>query len=230
MQHWTLQQVIDALRAIKEKGWIRANREHNTWIWKTLEDHLGITENNIDLPDFWVMELKSQRRATKSMITLFTRKPEWTTNQEILTKFWYPDKEHPDINVLHQTLCRSKNAQWFYILQEDDKILIYKNDEVIGYYSTELLLEKAKAKIWDWIILVIADERKVGDFTEFRYEEAYLLDWLSTEKLLSEVLYDIRMWAYKSGPKKWKPHDHWSGFRIKQASIPMIFNVYRKIL
>lgn len=230
MQHWTLDEIIQALRAIKAKWWIPANREHNTWIGKTLEDHLGIKENNIDLPDFGVLELKSQRRSTGSMITLFTRKPEWTTNQEILTKFWYPDKEHPDVNVLHQTIGRTKNAQGFYLKRDDEKIIIYRGDDIVGYYSIDLLVGKAKEKIWDWIILVIADERKNNWITEFKYEEAYLIDWLKVDSLLNEALYDIRMWAYKSGPKKGKPHDHWSGFRIRKSSIPVIFDVYRQIL
>jgi len=44
-----------------KKGWIKSERKHDTGIGQTLEHHLGMTENNISLPDFGKMELKSQR-------------------------------------------------------------------------------------------------------------------------------------------------------------------------
>jgi len=76
MQKRTITQIKKALKKLSEKGWIKSNRLHNTGIGKTLEDYLGITENNIALPDFGVMELKSQRTGTASMMTLFTKKPD----------------------------------------------------------------------------------------------------------------------------------------------------------
>ena len=52
MQKRTLSQIKKDLKELSEKGWIKSNRTHNTGIGKTLEDYLGITENNIALPDF----------------------------------------------------------------------------------------------------------------------------------------------------------------------------------
>ena len=89
---------------VKSKGFIESHRTHNTGIGKTLEDYLGITENNIALPDFGVMELKSQRINTISMMTLFTKSPEGITNSEIRKRFGYPDPEFPKIKILHQTI------------------------------------------------------------------------------------------------------------------------------
>ena len=56
MQKRTIIHIKKALKELSEKGWIKSNRLHNTGIGKTLEDYLGITENNIALPDFGVME------------------------------------------------------------------------------------------------------------------------------------------------------------------------------
>ena len=67
MQKRTLTQIKKDLKELSEKGWIKSNRKHNTGIGKTLEDYLGITENNIALPNFDVMELRSQRINTISM-------------------------------------------------------------------------------------------------------------------------------------------------------------------
>jgi len=57
----TIKKLKERLREIKAMGFIKSHRAHDTGIGKTLEDYLHITENNIALPDFGKMELKSQR-------------------------------------------------------------------------------------------------------------------------------------------------------------------------
>src|SRR3989339_2187904 len=104
MKKWTLAKIKKELTTLKELGWIKSNRKHNTGIGKTLEDYLKIKENNIALPNFGIMELKSQRINTISMMTLFTKSPEGITNSEIRKRFGYPDKEFPKIKILHQTI------------------------------------------------------------------------------------------------------------------------------
>ncbi|MFH1732344.1 MAG: MvaI/BcnI family restriction endonuclease [Planctomycetota bacterium] len=57
---------------IKQKGYVRSARRGPTGVGKTLEDLLGIDENNIALPDMGTVELKAHRSGCQSMITLFT--------------------------------------------------------------------------------------------------------------------------------------------------------------
>ena len=47
---------------IKSMGYVPSHRKGPTGIGKTLEDLLGITENNIPGPDFSNYELKSGRK------------------------------------------------------------------------------------------------------------------------------------------------------------------------
>lgn len=49
---YTLEDFIREYRKIKEMGWIRTHRAGPTGVGKTLEDLLGIEENNHDAPDF----------------------------------------------------------------------------------------------------------------------------------------------------------------------------------
>ena len=150
MQKRTLTQIKKALQKLSEKGWIKSNRLHNTGIGKTLEDYLGITENNIALPDFGVMELKSQRLKTLSMMTLFTKSPEGITNAEIRKRFGYPDPEFPKIKILHQTISGGKrNGMGFQatIDEKQGKLLILKKGKLLGYYSLTFLRQKAVEKI-----------------------------------------------------------------------------------
>jgi hypothetical protein len=53
---------IERLKKIKAMGWIKTHRAGPTGIGKTLEDLLGIDENNIAGPDHKLFELKSARK------------------------------------------------------------------------------------------------------------------------------------------------------------------------
>ncbi len=75
MASFTRNQLIEKLREIKSAGFIKTHRAHDTGIGKTLEDLLGIQENNIRLPDFGDLELKAKRLESTSMLTLATKSP-----------------------------------------------------------------------------------------------------------------------------------------------------------
>jgi len=233
MQKRTLTQIKKALQELSEKGWLKSNRQHNTGIGKTLEDHLGITENNIALPDFGVMELKSQRLNTLSMMTLFTKSPEGITNAEIRKRFGYPDKEFPKIKILHQTISGGKkNAMGFQatIDKKQGKLLILKKGKLLGYYSLNFLRKKAIEKIGDGLILVRAKTKKIQGQEYFHYKDAYLLKVIDPTKFLAHSKYDIRLGVYHSGKNVGKSHDHGSAFRLTEKSLPLLFKIQKKIL
>lgn len=76
MRTYTKESLIAALREIAAMGWIRNARPGNTGgIGNTLEDLLGITENNLPIPNAAEWELKCQRANTGSLTTLFHMEP-----------------------------------------------------------------------------------------------------------------------------------------------------------
>lgn len=233
MQKRTLAQIKETLKELSEKGWIKSNRRHNTGIGKTLEDYLGITENNIALPDFGVMELKSQRINTASMMTLFTKSPEGITNAEIRKRFGYPDKEFPHVKILHQTISDGKrNRMGFHakIDEKQGKLLILKKRKVLGHYNLKFLRQKALEKIGDGLILVRAATKKMRGHEYFHYKDAYVLKEIDPAKLLAHSKYDIRLGVYHSGAKAGQPHDHGSAFRLAEKTLPLLFKIQKKIL
>jgi len=233
MKNWTLTKIKKDLTTLKKLGWIKSNRKHNTGIGKTLEDRLGIKENNIALPDFGVMELKSQRINTVSMMTLFTKSPEGITNSEIRKRFGYPDPEFPKIKILHQTICNGKiNGMGFQavINQNQGKLLILKKGKTLGYYSLAFLKQKAVEKIGNGLVLVRAETKKVRGHEYFHYVDAYILKEIDPTKFLAHSRYDIRLGAYHSGAKAGQPHDHGSAFRLMEKSLPFLFKIQKKIL
>ena len=76
MKIYTKDGLIKELKSIAEKGWIENARDKNHGgIGNTLEDLLGITENNLPIPNAAEWELKSQRIKTTSLTTLFHIEP-----------------------------------------------------------------------------------------------------------------------------------------------------------
>ena len=76
MKIYTKQKLIAKLKKIADKGWIPNARHGNQGgIGNTLEDLLGIEENNLPLPNASEWELKSQRINSSSLTTLFHIEP-----------------------------------------------------------------------------------------------------------------------------------------------------------
>ncbi len=76
MKIYTKELLINELNAIAKKGWIaNARQGNNGGIGNTLEDLLGIEENNLPIPNAAEWELKSQRLNTSSLTTLFHTEP-----------------------------------------------------------------------------------------------------------------------------------------------------------
>ncbi len=73
---YSKQALIEKLKQITEIGWIPNARKGNQGgIGNTLEDMLGIKENNLPIPNASEWELKTQRLNSSSLTTLFHSEP-----------------------------------------------------------------------------------------------------------------------------------------------------------
>jgi hypothetical protein len=76
MKLYTKVSLIEELKKITKLGWIENARHGNDGgIGNTLEDLLGIEENNLPIPNAAEWELKTQRIGTSSLTTLFHTEP-----------------------------------------------------------------------------------------------------------------------------------------------------------
>lgn len=76
MKIYTKDTLKAALREICSKGWLPSKRQGNAGgVGNTLEDLLGIEENNLPIPNAAEWELKCQRSNTSSLTTLFHTEP-----------------------------------------------------------------------------------------------------------------------------------------------------------
>ena len=98
MQTYTKESLIAALCTIRNQGWIESRRHGNHGgVGNTLEDLLGIEENNLPIPNAAEWELKVQRADTNSLMTLFHMEPSPTAYKfvpQILLPFYgWPHKK-----------------------------------------------------------------------------------------------------------------------------------------
>lgn len=76
MKIYTKEELINELKKIKTMGWVKNARPGNAGgVGNTLEDLLGIEENNLPIPNAAEWELKCQRGNTTSLTTLFHMEP-----------------------------------------------------------------------------------------------------------------------------------------------------------
>jgi hypothetical protein len=76
MKLYTKENLISEFKKIATKGWIENARRGNAGgVGNTLEDLLGIEENNLPIPNAAEWELKTQRIGTSSLTTLFHIEP-----------------------------------------------------------------------------------------------------------------------------------------------------------
>lgn len=231
----TLEELVQKLRKIKDQGFIETHRAHDTGIGKTLEDLLGIKENNLKIPDVGEYELKTKRLDSSSMLTIATKSPEPKgVNKILFNNYKYKDKLG-EFN-LHSTVVGSRlNPQGFRINLQEDKLILENKNRVIAYWPIsvfDVIVSKSSK-----ILLVFAEtkgERKTLS-EQFHFVEAYLLSGLNLEKFKNAIRsdklkVDIRLGVYRSGASKGKYHDHGTGFRINKKDFLEIFDTYKKLI
>jgi hypothetical protein len=218
---------------IKQMGYVDSHREGPTGIGKTLEDLLGITENNIAGPDFASYELKSGRKKSTSMLTLFTKSPEPNgINGVLLEVYGYESREEGiSGKELHVTVDAVKpNSVGLQLTVQGDKLYIANNPKVKAYYEESTLKTVFEAK-YHRLVYVLADNRWRGNTEQFWFNETYLLDGFSFKRFSDLVKkgtlkVDIRIGHYPDG----RLHDHGTGFRIFPKYLPECFETINRIL
>lgn len=240
----TLNDFIQEYKKIVDMGWIKTHRSGPTGIGKTLEDLLGITENNIDGPDFGDYELKSCRLNSNSMLTMFTKTPQPKGAASTLRETFGYSSDAYDNNekVLHATLSADRyisianTGHQLIILCDDSKISIVAEDKKIYAYWTREELKKAfEKKYKNKFVYAKAHSQGVGASEQFKFTEAYEVSGFDYDAFVSlleqgKIYIDLRIGQYHGGAKDGQTHDHGTGFRIKEIDQPLLFKTNKKIV
>ncbi|MBI2005577.1 MAG: MvaI/BcnI restriction endonuclease family protein [Candidatus Aenigmarchaeota archaeon] len=221
---------------IKKKGFVLSNRSHDTGIGKTFENLIGIVENNNFLADYErVLELKSSRELTKSMLTLFTKSPTNPpkVNSYLRERYGSPDLDAGGMKILHTTFSALKfNTfvnKYGFKLEVDEKsrkVLLLVKDLATNFETLREIIEHK----CQHIAFISAESKKEDGKEYFKFDKAVLLKNLTFEKFVKAlkegiIVYDIRIGVYRSGKNKGKTHDHGSGFRVMKNNLSKVFDI-----
>ena len=216
------EEFVERLQEIESMGYVETHRAGNTGIGKTLEDLLGIEENNIPGPDAVGVELKSARRNSGSMMTLFTKEPPrgsrelWASS--LVERYGYEDDDgRPALKItLH---IDEFNNQGFRTVTDEEGVHIEHNEDgVIATYPLDYLSDTYEAKFPE-MVLVEADTQTIDGDEHFWFNEGYYLEGFNGKEFLnlikeSVIKIDLRMHLRDSGGAR----NHGTGFRIRDTS------------
>lgn len=213
---------VRRLKEIKEMGYVESHRSGNTGIGKTLEDLLGIEENNVPGPDAVGVELKAMRKGSGSLTTLFTKEPPrderpfWGT--KMVRELGYVDDE--DRQALKVTIQPDDpNNKGFY-LDYDNKFVSVVHEEVgtCARYPLSFLRKRFEDK-FPQLVMVFADREYIDGTEHFHYTDAYHLDGFDSNAFLQlmrdgVITLDLRMHLKESGANR----NRGTAWRIKDES------------
>ncbi|GAC1353968.1 MAG: hypothetical protein NVS4B11_22260 [Ktedonobacteraceae bacterium] len=239
-QVFTIEELVKTLHAIRDGGWVpNARPKNDGGVGNTLEDLLGVKENNLRIPDYGMYELKARRGDSSSLVTLFHNEP--TPRRIVVQKllpFWgWRHQTLPGEKSFRQTISSTRFTDRGFRVRIDDEsrqvcidfdidriddrhdewrtqILSIPQDEVrilSPAWTFDKLEQVIKRKLHN-VIIVVADVRRSRGIEEFLYREAQLLQKPSLERFLYAIENDIVLVDFDARTG----HNHGTKFRIRQ--------------
>lgn len=214
---------------IKSRGWIPSKRRGPTGIGQTLEQLLGLSENNIALPDLHEVELKAHRIGSSSMITLFTfNRKAWKMKPlEAIRKYGTPD-----INGrmgLYFTMSPKPTGTGLFLHTENENISVrHISGEVIAEWLLDSLAQQFIKKL-PGLVLVSALSEMRGDIEWFNFTRAQILTETSPEIIREQILAGNVLVDLRLHDKGTSARNHGTGFRAKEDKLLLLFRNVKEL-
>jgi len=219
-----LEEFIEKFRQLKAEGFIPSTRKGPTGIGHTLETYLGMTENNIALPDIRGAELKAHRTNVKSLITLFTfNNKVWQIPPlDAIKKYGSKDK-NGRLGLYYTMSLKPNSAGLFLHIEETEISVRHISGEIIAIWEFERLAERFIQKMPALLFISAFTEERDGR-EYFHFYRAQLMRGTSQELLANQfkaenILVDLRL-----HDKGTRARNHGTGFRTYEDKLPLLFS------
>lgn len=216
-----LEEFVEKFKQLKDEGFIPSTRKGPTGIGHALETYLGMTENNIALPDIQGAELKAHRTNVSSLITLFTfnRKVWRIPPLEAVRKYGSKDK-NGRLGLYYTMSLKPNSAGLFLHTEETELFLRHISGEIIVNWDFETLAEKFMQKIPALLFISAFTEERDG-IEYFHFYRVQLMKGTSPELLANQfkaenVVIDLRLDD--------KGKNRGTGFVTYEDKLPLFFN------
>jgi len=208
---------------IKKQGFIKTTRSGPTGIGHTLETILGVTENNIALPDLVEAEIKAHRTRSKNLITLltFNNKCWKMLPLKAVKKFGSKDKSGR-VGLYYTMSLRPNSAGLFLDINDKEISVKHISGKIVATWQLKKLAERFMQKIPAMIYVSAFTEERDGK-EYFRFYRAQLMRGTSPELLENQfkeenILVDLRL-----HDKGTMARNHGTGFRVYEDKLPSLF-------
>ena len=243
--HKSIDELKDAFKRIKENGWVKSLYKGNNGVGLTFESLLGIDRNELEIPDYNGIELKTKRYSSKSYIILFSSKPEgrfYHEAQRIKDTYGYPHKIYKECKVLNNSVYCNKKSKigmnYYFKLdidREDQRIYLVifdtKNNQLERsvYWDFEVLREKLYRKL-KYVALIKAYSKidEDSNFEFFKYNSLKIYKLINFEKFLEalekgKIRLNFKLNIKTKGENLGKIHDHGTSFDILEENFEFLF-------
>ena len=255
MQLYTKDDLIKKLQQLSDMGYIPNGRFGNHGgIGNTLEDFLGIEENNLPIPNAAEWELKSQRANTSSLTTLFHTEPSpravGFVPKVLLPLYGWPHQGagstyKEDEMSFRQTIHGLSHSDRGFIVQIDRKakkvLISFDASKVSERHAEWLAGVKKKVGLgelnpqpyWGFDDL----EHKAGTKllncfyvqAEVKKENGKEFYWYNKAQMLQKFRFEGLLEALEQGVMlvdfdARTGHNHGTKFRLKQNHLPLLYD------
>lgn len=210
-------------KEIRQHGFYRSARRGPTGVGHTLEQALGLTENNVAIPDFGGVELKAHRDSVTSLITLFTFNRKAWVMHPLSAIRTYGTRDANGRLGLYFTMSQVPNSSDLFLTLTDEAVSVqHTSGQTIVRWFTADLSAQFRAKM-PALVLVTARTEVRGGVEYFNYYRARLLTGTSPTLIADQIrrgniLVDLRL--HDAGTHA---RNHGTGFRVRERDLDQIF-------
>jgi len=206
------------LGKLKRNGWMRSTRRGHGGIGKTIEDLLGIRENNVGEPDCTYkgheVEIKGHRTTSKSMITLFALEPGTRNLRDVEMMKRYGYRNGKGRQALYVMLSTQRSTPQGLRLRSDPANRTISIIDTNGCEPWIWSISDIRLKLHN-LCLVYADSKREAGQEYFRIGRAILALGLNEECFFrlvegGYVKIDLRMHMKPNGASR----NHGTGWRL----------------
>ncbi len=224
-------------KRISEKGWIKSFYAGPGGGGLTFEKLLGKPIDQLDLPDYYGIEIKTHYYRGKYPITLFHASPDGPEPREIfrLTKKY----GYPNCNVLSGSLTTLERRFIGRLYQYQLEVDCVRKRIYLCVYKKGVLIEKRSHWSFEWLksrlyrklkylAFVELDYRKVNGEDYYKYNSIKFYELKSFDEFLlliknGDIEIKLNVDTFRSGKRLGQLHDHGSQFSLASQNLPKLF-------
>lgn len=231
------------LKLIESYGWIKGMNKGKGSAGLTLENLLGISQNEFPIPDFMNIELKTKKNNCVRPITLFSAVPDGPGFHEVerlRCEFGYPHLSFDKYKVLGCNICCNRTTKIksgfylkLYVNREFKKILIIIYDKNMNlveqktYWDFDTLEKKINQKL-KYMAFISYISKKENDRIYFKYIRSEFLELRDFETFIDliesgRISLNIKIGIYTDIKRFGKTYDHGSGFVISKYNLNKLY-------